>query len=51
MDKETRKKLYKNVSCEMTTTQYNALTAAAKKLGIPKSELIRDALAAYMNIL
>lgn len=48
---EQRKKTYKNVSCEMVTAQYDALAAAAKRHGVSKSELIRNAITAYLAAL
>lgn len=49
MDKNQRKELYRNVSCEMTRTQYDVLNDVAKRKRTSKSELIRDALAFYLQ--
>lgn len=49
MDKNKRKELYRNVSCEMTRTQYDVLNEVAKRKRTSKSELIRDALAFYLQ--
>lgn len=50
MNKEERKSKFKNVSVEMTITQWEALARAAKMRRMSKSELIRVALVAYLSV-
>lgn len=49
MNKEERKLKFKTVSVEMTMAQWEILTRAAKVRRTSKSELIRDALSAYLS--
>lgn len=46
---ENRTKKYKKLTAELTLAQFNAVTAYAKKNGISKSDVVRNALTAHIR--
>lgn len=46
---EDRKLKFKKLTVEMTITQYEAIAAFAKRNNLTKSDVVRDALAAYLR--
>ena len=46
---QERRKQYKNIGAELTIDFYAQVETRAKALGMSKSELVRQALMAYMS--
>lgn len=51
MTNEDRKLKYKKLTAELTAAQFDAVSAFAKRNGLSKSDVVRNALTAYLRAL